>query len=100
VRLSFEVGEAEKSRLEFNRDWFTGRTVMTVNGNPIELASPWDLSTHFSAQLTQRYQFTVGDKERHEVVIEKKRPLFLGGFRRHMYQVFVDNSLVAESYGF
>ena len=99
MRFSFEVGEIERSRIEFSRNWVTGQTVLTVNGVPITLASPWDPSTHISLDLTQTYCFTVGNTERHEVVIEKQRPLFMGGIRRHRYRVFVDNSLVEERYG-
>ncbi len=100
MRFSFEVGETEKSRIEFSRNWITGQIVVTVNGETVTLASPWDISTHISLQLTEEYRFIVGYREQHEVLIRKQRPLFMAGIRRHEYQVFVNNLVVEDRYGF
>ena len=48
----------------------------------------------FSLSLTKRYEFTVGVEERHNVVIEKKRKLFLAGLRPQHYRIFIDGQLV------
>jgi len=100
MKFSFDVGETEKCRAEFSRNPFNGRVTVTVDGESVTLTSPWDPSTHFETRLTRRYQFTVGDEEKHEVVIEKERPLLCAGLRRQKYRVLVDDSLVEEHYGF
>jgi hypothetical protein len=47
-----------------------------------------------SLKLTKRYEFTVGQLEQHQIAIEKKRKLFLAGFRPQQYRIFVDGNLV------
>jgi hypothetical protein len=47
-----------------------------------------------SLKLTKRYEFEVGTEERHQIAIEKKRKLFLAGFRPQQYRVFIDGQLV------
>jgi hypothetical protein len=47
-----------------------------------------------SLKLTKRYEFVVGSQEQHQIAIEKKRKLFLAGFRPQQYRVFIDGQLV------
>ncbi len=100
MKFSFYVGKTEKCRVEFSRNPFSGRVTVTVDGESTTLRSPWNPSTHFSPRLTRRYQFTVGDQEKYEVVIKEERPLLYAGLRRPKYRALVDGSLVAEHYGF
>lgn len=99
MKFSLDVDQ-KKYHIEFSRNSFTGRATLTVNAQSMPLTSPGNLSTHFSFQLVRRYETTVGDEEKHQVVIEHERPRLLGGFRRHRYRVYVDGSVVAEHYGF
>ena len=101
MEFLFEVGETEKTRVGFSRNPVTGRVTLTVNGESLTLASPWNPATHFSWALTQAYQLTVvGNQEKHEIVIVNERPRLLAGLRRQRYRVLVDGSPVAEHYGF
>jgi hypothetical protein len=97
MNLSFEVGDADKCRVDFRRDWFTGRATATVDGKTVTLASLTDLSTHISFSLTKRLQLLVRG---HEVVIEITRALFFGAFRPQKYRVYVNGSLVEERSGY
>ncbi|MFU8771133.1 MAG: hypothetical protein ACNA8H_01800 [Anaerolineales bacterium] len=100
MKFSFDVGNKEKSQIDFYRNWFTGRVDFAVNGEKCTLVDPMDIRTHFSIKKTEGFRFTVGDQEQHEVLIEKKRPLIFPGLRRQKYAIFVDGSLVEEYEGF
>ena len=100
MRFSFQVGKAEEYRVEFNRSPFFGKVTVTANGKLVAFTDPKKLSTHFSFELVKRFEFSVGETERHDVVIEHERPQFLGGLRRHKYRGYVDGKLVEDHYGF
>ena len=51
-------------------------------------------------QLVDRWQFETGDKEKHEVRIEKERARLVAGFRPQKYRVFVDGTLINECQGY
>ena len=70
-------------RFTFDQTW--GSVEITVDGRSVVS----DLRL-LSLSTTKRYQFVVGMQERHEVVIEKRRPLLLAGFRPQTARVFVD----------
>ena len=71
-----------------------------MNGEKRTLVDPMDICTHFSIKMSERFRFSVGDQEQHEILIEKKQPLLFPGLRRQKYAVFVDGSLVEEYEGF
>ena len=100
MRFSFEVGDGEKCRVEFYRGPLFGAMTVTANGKLVVFKDPEKLSTHFSLECVKRYEFSVGEKERHEVAIEHERPLLLAGLRPHKYRVNVDGKLVEEHHGF
>lgn len=100
MEFTFGIGDQEKCRVEFCRNSFTGRIAVTVNGEELSLQSPWSPSTHVTFKLVKRYEFTVGKKEKHQIMIEHRRPLFLAGLRRQKYTVYVDGELLEEHYGF
>jgi len=93
VIIDFSVGEIPA---QFTRDQVTGRAEVRTPGGTLVLGSPFNPLTHFSLRLTRKWQFTIDGKN---VVIEKKRPLFLAGLRPHQYKVFVEGRLVAEASG-
>ncbi|NUM52412.1 MAG: hypothetical protein HUU46_02090 [Candidatus Hydrogenedentes bacterium] len=100
MKFSFEVGIDEKHRVEFARDGFSGRTTFIVDGEDLQLKSPWLLKTHFNLQFVNRYEFVVGKRETHEVVIEHERPKYFGGLFPHDYRVSIDGVLVQEHHGY
>lgn len=66
MRFAFEVGENEKSQIEFCRNWFTGTMQILVAGRKVTYQGPFSLSTHFDWNLRRCYEFAVGKTEIHE----------------------------------
>ena len=89
MQFSFRVGVQEQHQVDFSFDQFIGNLEIKVDGQP--LVKDFRM---FSLRLTKRYEFTVGTQEQHHIAIEKKRKLFLAGFRPQRYQIFVDRQLV------
>jgi hypothetical protein len=89
MQFSFIVGVAEKHQVDFSFDQFIGNLEIRVDGQPVIK----DFRM-FSLSLSKQYEFTVGERERHGVIIEKKRKLFLAGVRPQQYRVFIDGQLV------
>jgi hypothetical protein len=100
VRFTLEVGEDEKSRIEFSRNSFTGAMQTLVNGERVAEESWLEPSTHIGFTRKRRHEFVVGKDEKHQVVIEKERALIFGGVRPQTYRVFVDGQLVHEQSGY
>jgi len=94
MQFSFMVGVDEKHRVDFSFDQFMGNLNILVDGQ----SAVKDFRM-FSLSLTKRYEFTVGVEERHNVVIEKKRKLFLAGLRPQQYRIFIDGQLVQTHEG-
>jgi len=94
MQFSFNVGVNEKHRVDFSFDQFIGNLQIMVDGQ----TAVKDFRM-FSLSLTKRYEFSVGEQERHDVVIEKKRKLFLAGLRPQQYRIFVDGKLVETHEG-
>ncbi|MFD0904261.1 hypothetical protein [Actinomadura sediminis] len=84
----FDVGRYERHRVEFFFDRMWGKVRISVDGHPVDTKS-----IMFSVRLTERFRFLVGHRERHDVLIEKKRKVLLSGLRPSTYQVFVDGVL-------
>ena len=89
MQFSFLVGVNEKHQVDFSFDQFIGNLEIKVDGQPV--VKDFRMLSLF---LTKRYEFTVGGQEPHHVAIEKKRKLFLAGFRPQKYHIFVDGKLV------
>ena len=94
MQFSFMVGAAEKHRVDFSFDQFMGHLQILVDG-----AAVVKDFRMFSLSLTKRYEFTIGEQEKHDVVIEKKRKLFLAGLRPMRYRIFIDGKLVETKEG-
>lgn len=89
MQFSFLVGAQEQHQVDFSFDQVIGNLEIQVDGQP--LVKDFRM---LSLRLTKRYEFTVGTQEQHHVAIEKKRKLFLAGFRPRRYQIFIDRQLV------
>jgi hypothetical protein len=89
MQFSFLVGVHEQHQVDFSFDQAIGNLEIKVDGQP--LVKDFLM---LSLRLTKRYQFTVGIQEQHHVKIEKKRKLFLAGFRPQRYRIFIDRQLV------
>jgi len=89
MQFSFIVGAGEKHQVDFSFDQFIGNLEIKVDGQPV--VKDFRMLSLF---LTKRYEFTVGAQEQHRIAIEKKRKLFLAGFRPQKYRIFVDGQLV------
>jgi hypothetical protein len=100
MKFTLEIGDKEKTKIEFSRNWFTGTMKIFADGKRVAYQSPFDPSTHFKAALKRRYEFEVGRTEKHKVVLEKERPLLMAGGRAQTYRVFVDDKLVHEQEGY
>ncbi len=92
MKFSFQVGTQEHHQIDFSFDQFAGHLEILVDGQPLVK----DLRM-LSLRLTKRYEFQVGTQEIHQIAIEKKRKLFLAGFRPQRYRIFIDGQL-AQTY--
>lgn len=100
MKFTLEVGDKERSRIEFSRNCFTGAMRTLVDGHKVAQQSSLSPITHFSFKRMQRFEFAVGKGESHKVVIERERPLWFAGLRPHTYRVFVDGQLIHEQSGY
>ena len=92
MQFSFRVGIQEQHQVDFSFDQFAGNLEIRVDGQP--LVKDFRM---LSLRLTKRYEFTIGSREIHQIAIEKKRKLFLAGFRPQRYRIFIDGEL-AQTY--
>lgn len=100
MQFSIDLGHEQNSVIEFKRNWFTGRTTIIIDGNEQTLKDPYSLSTHFDLEFTKRWEFLIEIPEPVQLIVEQIRPVFLGGFQPHQYNVYVDDSLVLEKCGY
>jgi len=100
MKFTLEIGEKEKHRIDYYRNWFFGTERLRADGEIVARRSVVSPSNYVSIPLCRRYEFSVGTSEPHTVVFEKERPLLLAGFRPHKYRVIVDGKLVHEQEGF
>ena len=89
MNFSFTVGNQEQHRIDFSFDQFMGNLEIKVDGQ----TAVKDFRS-FSLKLTKRYELNVGVNEKHHIVIEKRRKLFLAGVRPQQYRIFIDGQLV------
>jgi hypothetical protein len=94
LRFSFPVGETERHVVDFLFDQTWGFLTIRVDGKPI--IRDWRL---ISIRLTKEYRFTVGEKERHDVVIVKERKLVAAPIRSQTCRVFIDGTFRGEFTG-
>ncbi|HLX95161.1 MAG TPA: hypothetical protein VKU37_05400 [Verrucomicrobiae bacterium] len=79
MKFSFEVGELEKHRVDFNFNQLCGTLLIRVDDKPVHRATRL-----LNEPIHEVFDFMVGDAERWPVRIEKRRkPLF--GSRNVLY---------------
>jgi hypothetical protein len=91
VHMTFEVGVEEHHRVDFTFDRFWGGLKIKVDGVPVV-----EQTQVFSVRLVKKWEFEVGENEKHRVRIVKRRPLFFAGARPQPVTAFVDDRLVAQ----
>ncbi len=94
LEFQFDVGEAEHHEVEFrfNRTW--GPLRISVDDQPV--VKKFEM---FRWSTTERFELTVGETERHAVVIEKRRKRWVGGFFPHQCVAYVDDNEVGRYQG-
>jgi hypothetical protein len=92
--LSFLVGDREKHSVDFVFDQMWGWLTISVDGRLIIRRF-----ITFSVRLRRVFDFRVGTGERHDVRIEKTRPLLVAFARPQPTRAFCDGVLVAEDDG-
>jgi hypothetical protein len=85
VRFAIEIGQTEKSRLEYNFNQLLGSLVIKVNEKPIKTSVRW-----VNEPVIEVHEFVVGRYERSEVRIEKERKPLLG----HTNRLYVNKRLL------
>lgn len=91
IDFSFDIGRLERHRVHFRFDQFVGTLRISVDDEIVVK----DFRM-FDSALTKRYEFVVGENEKHDVVIEKIRKRFNGGIRKQSYRVFDDGQFLEE----
>jgi hypothetical protein len=93
IDFAIDVGKEEKHRVAFHWGQLFGRVRITVDGVQVVEKNQ---ALSFRSPRTKKFEFSVGQAEVHDVVIEKTRKRFLGGARKQGCRVVVDGELVAE----
>lgn len=91
MSLNFVVGQTEKHSVIFGYDKFFGRVSLLIDGRPFAGA----VISGKTGSL-ERWEFDVGETERHRVRIEKRHAPLFGAFFPQPIVAFVDNHRVAE----
>lgn len=85
MTFAMMIGETEKNLVEFKFNQLLGSTLIKVNEQPVKRQVRL-----FSEPLEERFEFEVGQNERHTVFIEKRRKMLFG----QKYFVYVNQRLV------
>lgn len=90
--LSFDVGVSERHRVCFSFRRLSGALAITVDGADVVRET-----RAVSPKRLAAWDFVVGERERHEVRIEKHRRGRLSRLRRQAVSAFIDGRLVAQA---
>lgn len=94
LEFQFEVGDDERHEVGFRFNRSLGPLTISVDDQPV--IKKFKI---FSGSTTERYELTVGETERHNVVIEKTRRPFLGGMQPQACIAYVDDKEVGRYQG-
>ena len=94
MRFEFEVGDTEKHRVKFYRDFWFGN--VTIETDDQTIVSTGNMI--FGFPLLKEYKFILGEGEKHKVRIECLIPRVFG-LRKLTYRVFVDGKMIQEHRG-
>jgi hypothetical protein len=91
LEFKFAVGQREPHIVHFSFDQAWGFLTISVDDKPV--IKDWRL---ISFSLSKRYRFTVGETEKHDVVIIKERKLVAAAVRSQICRVFIDGAPAGE----
>jgi hypothetical protein len=92
VRYQVEIGTEERHVLDVSWDQVWGLMSIRVDG--AEVVRRRHL---VGLRRVRRYELSVGEREAHKVVVEKRKTLVGGGVRHQVIEVFVDGEKVDEA---
>jgi hypothetical protein len=93
IDFGFDVGEEEKHRVEFHWGQMFGRVRITVDDEEVVQKNK---AVSLGSTKLRTFEFDVGAKEKHHVLIEKEMRRILGGARKQACRAYVDGELVGE----
>lgn len=88
MKFTIEIGKKEKQIISYSFNKFWGNVKIKVNNKKV--ISDFRL---YSTSLSNEYHFEVGTIEKHQIKIEKIRPLIMAGYRSNTYKIYVDEEL-------
>jgi hypothetical protein len=91
MEFEVSVGQDERHTVRYVFDKVWGRATISVDGREVQRHRHL-----FSLGTVRKYRLTVGDRERHDVLIEKHRKAVAAGARAQLCRVFVDGRLAGE----
>ena len=94
LHVQVDVGADERHLLDVTWDQVWGVLTILVDG--VEALEERHL---FGLRRVRRYALTVGEHEVHEVVLEKRKQLLIGGIAKQKIEVFVDGERVETRSG-
>jgi hypothetical protein len=89
--FEFEVGENERHNVAFQFDQLWGPLKISVDGKRVVRKLGI-----FSLRRTNRFEFSVGSSEPHQVRIDKTRRALVGGLQAQECVTFVDGQEVGR----
>jgi hypothetical protein len=90
LHFQVEVGTGERHVLDVSWDQVWGVLTVLIDG-----IRSLEERHMFGFRRVRRYQLTVGEREVHKVVLEKRKVLFIGGIAKQTIEVFVDGDRLA-----
>jgi hypothetical protein len=93
IDFAFDVGQEEAHRVAFHWGQLLGRVRITVD---FVRVVEQNQAVRLRSKVTRKFEFTVGQSEVHDILIEKTRKRFLGGARKQSCRAYVDGALVGE----
>jgi hypothetical protein len=92
VHYQVEIGSEEQHVLDVSWDQVWGLMSVRLDGN--EVVHRRHL---FGLRRVRRYELSVGEREVHQVAVEKRKTLLVGGVRHQAIDVYVDGEKVDEA---
>jgi hypothetical protein len=94
MEFGFDVGEQERHHIEFSFDQTWGPLRIKVDG--VTVVHRFLL---LGIRRTRRYEFPVGNREKHTVLVEMQRQAVLGAFRPWTFRTSVDGQHLRTEQG-
>jgi hypothetical protein len=93
IDFAFDVGIEETHHITFHWGQLLGRIRITVDGEEIVQHNQ---ALSLRSETTRKFEFSVGQSEVHQVLIEKTRKRVLAGARKQICRAYVDGQFVGE----